>query len=75
MKENPNASNKAKVICVYTTEGDIVEVGMRLVHVVKQTIRYKTDEATMAGVYTNRGCKRITTKTIEWNDGKPFVKN
>lgn len=79
MKENPNAyaskKDPSKVICVYTTERDIDEVGMRLVHVVKQTIRYKTDEATRAGIYIGRGYKRTTIKTIEWNRGKPFIKD
>ena len=74
LKDNPNAKDKqSMVICVYTTQKDIDLVGMKLVHVVKQTIRYKTDEATRAGAYANRGYKRTTIKTIRWNDGKPFI--
>ncbi|KAI6647876.1 hypothetical protein LOD99_8463 [Oopsacas minuta] len=74
MKPNPNATNPEQlVICVYTTLEDIDEVGMRLVNLVKQTIRYKSDEATLAGVYSNRGYKKTTIKTITWKDGKASI--
>ena len=75
MRENPNSTNPDQcVICVYTTIDDIDEVGMRLVKLVKQTIRYKSDEATLAGVYSNRGFKKTTMKTITWKDGKAILK-
>ena len=75
MKDNPNAQNPdQKVICVYTTYEDIDEVGMKLVQVVRQTIRYKSDEATLAGLYANRGCKKVTMRTINWKDGKASFK-
>ena len=75
MRENPNSTNPDQsVICVYTTNDDIDEVGMRLVKLVKQTIRYKSDEATLAGVYSNRGFKKTTMKTITWKDGKAILK-
>ena len=78
MKEDPTVFSQdpnTKVICVYTTEGDMDEVGMRLVHLVKQTIKYKTDEATRAGIYIGRGYRKTTIKTIVWNDGKPFARD
>lgn len=75
MRPNPNASNPdIKVICVYTTAKDIDEVGMKLIPLVRQTIRYKTDEATLSGLYINRGSSRTTCKTLEWNKGNPKFK-
>ena len=59
------------VICVYTSEETMDEVGFKLVHMVKQTIRYKTDEATLQGMYRATGYKKVTIKTIFWNDGEP----
>lgn len=56
---------------VYTTEEAMDEVGLVLIHKVKQTIRYKTDEATRIGVYAHRGDKKITSKTLYWNGGDP----
>ena len=70
----PTSTGKDMVICVYTTKEDIDVVGMKLVHVVKQTIRYKTDEATLAGAYTAHGHKKTTIKTINWNKGEPYIK-
>ena len=66
----PRNSNKG-VICVYTSEETMDEVGFKLVHMVKQTIRYKTDEATLQGMYRATGYKKVTIKTIFWNDGEP----
>ena len=59
------------VICVYTSEEMMDQVGFKLVHMVKQEIRYKTDEATRQGKYIATGYKRVTIKTIFWNDGEP----
>ena len=70
----PTSTGKDMVICVYTTKEDIDVVGMQLVHVVKQTIRYKTDAATRAGVYVAHGHKKTTIKTINWNKGEPYIK-
>ena len=51
------------------------EVGLKLVYMVKQDIRYKTDEATLQGVYASKGHKGVALKTIYWNDEEPsFVK-
>lgn len=71
---HPNTS--VGVICVYTSEETMDEVGFKLVHMVKQTIRYKTDEATLQGRYIATGYKKVTIKTIFWNDGEPaFTKS
>ena len=66
----PRNSNKG-VICVYTSEETMDEVGFKLIHMVKQDIRYKTDEATLKGEYIVTGYKKVTVKTIFWNDGEP----
>lgn len=64
------------VFMVYTTKEGVDEVGLLLIHKVKQTIRYKTDEATLSGQYAHKGDKKITCKTIYWNSGDPsFEKN
>ena len=72
-RENPNgkAYPGQGVFMVYTTRDAMDHVGLLLIHKVKQTIRYKTDEATMSGLYASRGHKNVTCKTIYWNDGDP----
>lgn len=75
MRDNSNAWNPdMKVICVYTTAEDVDAVGLKLIPLVRQTIRYKTDEATLAGVYANRGFTKTTCRTLEWNNGSPKFK-
>lgn len=59
------------VFMVYTTEEAMDEVGLVLIHKVKQTIRYKTGVATRIGVYAHKGDKNITCKTLYWNRGDP----
>ena len=66
----PRNSNKG-VICVYTSKETMDEVGFKLIRMVKQDIRYKTDEATLKGEYIVTGYKKVTVKTIFWNDGEP----
>ena len=63
-------SNKG-VICIYTSENAIDEVGFKLVHLVKQDICYKTEEATRQGLYIRKGCRNVSLKAIYWNDGEP----
>ena len=65
------SSQKSGVICVYTSKEDMDEVGLRLIQLVQNTIRYKTDEATLSGKYSCRGSGKITCRTIYWNDGMP----
>ena len=72
--ENPNARDKdVGVICVYTSEALMDEVGLQLVFMLKHNISYKSDEATRAGMYSNRGFKGHTFKTMYWNDGSPSL--
>ncbi len=47
--------SKQGVFMVYTTHNAMDEVGLLLIHKVQQTMRYKTEEATIAGVYAHRG--------------------
>ena len=70
-RQGSSASSRMGVICVYTSEEAMDEVGLKLVYIVKQDIRYKTDEATRQGVYSSTGHKGIALKTIYWNDGEP----
>ena len=70
---NPTASDsETKVICVYTTQEDMDEVGLKLIWIVKETIRYKTDMATRQGLYRVRGYKKTTCRTLKWNSGDPI---
>ena len=74
--ENPDEAPIGKpngVICVYTTKEAIDEVGLLLIHKVRQTIRYKTDETTLKGLYAFKGHGKVTIRTIYWNDGKPSI--
>ena len=73
-RENPDEAPEGSpngVICVYTTKESIDEVGLLLIQKVCQTIRYKTDETTLKGLYAFKGHGRVTIRTLYWNDGKP----
>ena len=73
-RENPDEAPVGSpngVICVYTTKETIDEVGLLLIQKVRQTIRYKTDETTLKGLYAFKGHGRVTIRTLYWNDGKP----
>lgn len=75
MRDNQLAQDRnIKVICVYTSREDMDEVGLKLINLstVRHTIRYKTDEATLAGVYQKTGFKKTTIRSLYWNNGKPF---
>ena len=63
---------KDKVICVYTTQEDMDEVGLKLIQVVQDTIRYKTNEATQAGRYSWSVNDKISCRTLQWNGGNPI---
>lgn len=72
MMGNPTAMDRdMKVICVYTTAEDVDPVGLKLIQLVRQKIRYKTDEATLAGVYAINGFTKTTCRTLDWNKGNP----
>ena len=53
------------VICVYTSMERVKEVGVKLVHMVKQAILYKLQEATIKG-------ERSSIQTYFWSGGKPY---
>ena len=70
--DNPTSRDNSRgVICVYTTREMRDEVGMNVVNVVKQTIKFKSDEATLQGRYVAYGQSRTCEKTLYWYDGKP----
>ena len=62
------------VICIYTSEETMDEVGFKLVHMVEQDIWYKTDEATLQGKYVATGYRNVSLQIICWNDGNPYLK-
>ena len=72
---NPSCSGPgprtSTVICVYTCEHDMDAIGFKLVKVVKQDIKYKTDAATEEYRYVHAGSGKCTIKTIYYNNGKP----
>ena len=74
--ENPDEApigSPNGVICVYTTAETVDEVGLMLVEKVRQTMRYKTDETTLKGLYAHKGHGKVTIRTIYWNNGKPSI--
>ena len=76
-KPGPNQNDpNMHVICVYTSREEMDEVGLKLIHLplVRQTIRYKTDEATLAGKYACHGDGKVTCRILYWNDGNTVFK-
>jgi len=59
------------VICVHTEEHNMDDIGFKLVALVKQDIKYKTDAASLDYKYTFTGSKKVCIKTIYWNRGRP----
>lgn len=59
------------VICVYTSQNNMDDIGFRLIEIVKQDIKYKLDEATLDYKYVHAGSGKVTIKTIFWNNGMP----
>ena len=74
-KSHKSNDDDMHVILVYTTKEDMDEVGMRLIPLVRQTIRYKTDEATLSNLYTCHGDGKVTCRTLDWNNGRPKFTN
>ena len=59
------------VICVYTTEEDIDEVGLKLIRlVVDERLRYKTNAATLHNVF-KKYAQKPSYKILLWNNGDP----
>ena len=71
---DPSRHPTKGVICIYTSVETMDEMGFKLVHMVKQDIRYKTDEATLQGKYVATGYKNVSLQAIYWNDGDPYLK-
>ena len=74
-KYNPSMGgpgpNTVGVINVHTQEHDIDAIGFKLIEMVKQDIKYKTDQASINGEYSFTGSRPVSLKTIYWNNGRP----
>ena len=68
--EGPGPSTSA-VICVYTTEKNIDNVGRRLIRIVKRDIPYKTNKDTREFKYTFTGHQEGAPIKLFWNKGRP----
>ena len=76
LRYNPTAGPKPKtngVICIYTEEWNMDEIGFKAVEIAQGDIRYKTNAATYRGEYSHQTNGRVTIKTIFWNNGKPSL--
>ena len=75
MRYNPTGGGPGPctygVICVYTEKHNIDKIGFKLIEIVQQDIKYKTDSDTLAGKYAHTGSGKVTIKTIFWNNGRP----
>ena len=71
--EGPGPSTSA-VICVYTTEKTIDNVGRRLIRIVKRDIPYKTNKDTREFKYTFTGHQEGAPIKLFWNKGRPGYK-
>ena len=58
-------------ISVYTEEGNIDAIGFKLIEIVRQDIKYKTDEDTQKLNFVHTGAGRVAKKTLYWNRGRP----
>eukprot|EP01068_Selenidium_serpulae_P018330 Selendium_serpulae@DN6450_c2_g12_i2.p1 len=59
------------VICVYSRERNMFDVGFALVGLVEQDLKYKTDKQTLSGQYTSYSGDKVSCAAIFWNDGQP----
>ena len=73
-KGGPGPSTTA-VICVYTEEHNMNAIGFKLIEIVQQDIRYKTNSDSRAGKYVHTGDGKVTTQKIYWNNGKPSLED
>ena len=75
MRYNPSITGPgphlAGVICVYTQEHDMDAIGFKLIEMVEQDIRYKTDQDTIDYKYSFNSSTPVSIKTIYWNNGRP----
>ena len=68
----PGPSTKT-MICVFTDEHNMDDIGFKLVEIVQQDIKYKTNEDTLDYKYASSSGK-LVLKTIFWNNGRPSFK-
>ena len=77
MRYNPSMGGPGPtttgVVCVYTQEHDMDAIGFKLIDMVQQDIKYKTDKASSSLKYTFSGSGRVSLKTIYWNNGRPSL--
>jgi GTPase SAR1 family protein len=59
------------VICVYTDEHNVDATGLKLIQIIKEDIKYKTNESSRKHEFSFNVSWRVTNKTIFWNRGKP----
>lgn len=75
MRYNPTLAgpgpSTTAVICVFTEEHDMDDIGFKLIDIAKQDIRYKLEEDTNRFKYVHAGCGKVTVKTLFWNQGNP----
>ena len=57
------------VICVYTEKHNMDAIGFKLITIVQQDIKYKTNSDSWAGKYVHLGFKKVTIKTISGTMG------
>ena len=57
------------VICVYTEEHNMDSIGFKLIEIAQQDIKYKSKSD--SGKYVHTCFKKVTIKTIFWNNGRP----
>ena len=63
-----NTSGENGVICVFTTNEDMDEVGLKLMKLIPdEEIRYKTNSATNRKVHIVYGARKATYKTLRRN--------
>ena len=72
---HPTASGpgppKSAVISVCTGKRNVDAIGFKLVEMVQHDIKFKTAAATGDYKYVHAGSRKVTTKTIYYNDGSP----
>ena len=77
MRYNPSLGGPGPcttaVVCVYTEEHDMDDIGFKLIEIVQQDIKYKTDQDSLSYKYAHAGSGKVTIRTIYWNNGKPSL--
>ena len=70
---NPSSSGPGPVtrgvISVYTTEESVDATGYEIIDIVQHDLQYKPK--TSSGLYRSRGDRKVISKQLYWNDGKP----